>query len=146
LALIAYAQKPAEAKPLVDAILAMQPDHAGARALAAKLETTVTRTDPLPPEEPGRGSSKPQNPQNPQNPTNPLPASGDYDGLLRQADAVANSNCTRATELYMKALEKKPNGVEALTGLGYCALNAKNFATAQSRFRTALATSPRFEP
>jgi tetratricopeptide (TPR) repeat protein len=48
-------------------------------------------------------------------------------------------------ELYAKALEQKPNGVEALTGLGYCHIDAKQFSSAFSNFRAALAVSPRYE-
>src|SRR6185436_13604881 len=48
LALVLAAQnKPAEARPLVDAVLAAQPEHAGAKALAGRLETAVVKTDPL---------------------------------------------------------------------------------------------------
>ncbi|MEO8705285.1 MAG: zinc-ribbon domain-containing protein [Kofleriaceae bacterium] len=145
LALIALAQSRAsEAKPLVDQVLAAQPDHAGARALAAKLETVVANTDPLPPEDPGKGSGSAKPPGPGPGPGPDL--GGDYDGLVRKGDTVANSSCTKAIEYYTKALEKKPNGVEALAGLGYCHLDAKNFASAQSRFRTALSISSRYEP
>jgi tetratricopeptide (TPR) repeat protein len=59
---------------------------------------------------------------------------------------MAERNCTKALEIYAKALEQKPNGVEALTGMGYCHIDAKQFASAFSKFRAALAVSPRFEP
>jgi tetratricopeptide (TPR) repeat protein len=49
-------------------------------------------------------------------------------------------------DLYAKALEQKPNGVEALAGMGYCHIDAKQFASAFSKFRAALAVSPRYEP
>jgi tetratricopeptide (TPR) repeat protein len=49
-------------------------------------------------------------------------------------------------DLYAKALELKPNGVEALVGLGYCQIDAKQFSSAFSKFRAALAVSPRSEP
>ena len=140
LALIALAQnRVADAKPLVEQVLAAQPEHVGARALVARLDVVVARTDPLPPEDPkpGPGSSGP----------GPLPfGGGDYDTLVRKGNAVADSNCTTASEYYTKALDKKPNGVEALTGLGYCQLAAKNYSSAHSKFRTALVISPRFEP
>ncbi|HEU0029627.1 MAG TPA: tetratricopeptide repeat protein [Kofleriaceae bacterium] len=149
LALIALAQnRVADAKTMVDQILAAQPEHLGAKALAAKLETKVAATDPLPPEDNGKGSgsatTKPPNP-NP-NPDVSVSGTDTYDGWLKKANALADKNCTKALELYAKALEQKPNGVEALTGMGYCHLDAKNFASAHSRFRTALATSPRYEP
>jgi predicted Zn finger-like uncharacterized protein len=142
LALIALAQNRAtDAKPLVDQVLAAQPDHAGARLLAGKLETSVVKTDPLPPEDDKPPPTPPPAPR----PTGP-DFSGDYDTLVRKGDAVANASCTKALDYYGKALEKKPNGVEALTGLGYCHLDAKNYASAHSRFRTALVVSPRYEP
>ena len=49
-------------------------------------------------------------------------------------------------ELFAKALEQKPNGVEALTGMGYCHIDAKQFSSAFSKFRAALAVSSRYEP
>jgi Tfp pilus assembly protein PilF len=52
LALALAAQgKAADAKPLVETILTSRPEHLAAKALAAKLETMVARTDPLPPED-----------------------------------------------------------------------------------------------
>jgi len=147
LARIAYAQnKPAEAKPLVDQVLAAQPEHAAGKALAARIETTVAKTDPLPPEDPpknpGTGSAaKP----NTGGDTGAAPGDS-YDRLLAKANTLAESNCTKAMDLFAKALEQKPNGVEALTGMGYCHIDAKQFASAFSKFRAALAVSSRYEP
>jgi predicted Zn finger-like uncharacterized protein len=143
LALIALAQnRAADSKAAVDAILAAQPEHAGAKALAAKLETRVSNTDPLPPEDPpGKGSNtgtvKP--------PTDVI-SGGSYDQLLARANKMAETSCGKALEIYAKALEQKPNGVEALTGQGYCHIDAKQFASAFSKFRSALAISSRYEP
>jgi tetratricopeptide (TPR) repeat protein len=47
---------------------------------------------------------------------------------------------------YAKALEQKPNGVGALTGRGYCYIDTKQFSSAHSSFRAALAVSRRYEP
>ncbi len=149
LALVAYAQnKPADAKPFVEQILAAQPEHAGAKALAARIETTVSKVDPLPPEDgSGAGSAKTNVPTGPGPGTNVSVGAGDtYDSLLAKANKLAESNCAKATELYGKALEQKPNGVEALTGMGYCHIDAKQFASAFSKFRAALAISSRYEP
>jgi predicted Zn finger-like uncharacterized protein len=153
LAQIWYAQnKAAEAKGQVEQVLATQPDNDLALAMYKKLETSVTKTDPLPQED---GSAKP--PTNAGSAAKPpagtvKPPSGggggggDYDSLLAKANKQAESNCTKAMELYMKALEQRPNGVEALTGMGYCHLDAKQFSSAFSKFRAALAVSARFEP
>jgi len=141
LALVAYAQgKPADAKPFVDQILASTPDHDVARALQKRLETAVVKTDPMPTE--GSGSVVHHDP----NPVNVPSGGGDYDGLVGKADKLADTNCTAAMPLYSKALEQKPTGVEALTGMGYCYLNSKQFASAFSKFRSALAVSSKFEP
>ena len=142
LALIAYAQnKPVEAKPLVDAVLARAPDHAAAKALSERLQTTVVKTDPLPPED-NSSSVKPSGGN-----TTSVAAPGDsYDRLLAKANAAAERNCTAAMDLFAKALEQKPNGVEALTGMGYCHIDAKQFSAAYSKFRAALAISSRYEP
>jgi predicted Zn finger-like uncharacterized protein len=165
LALVLAAQnKPAEAKPLVDTILAAQPDHTGARALAAKLETQVATSDPLPPEDGSAapGGDRPPAPARPTGAAAPArdagtgkapstpdvgAAGGDsYDRVLRRANEIADTNCGKAMELYARALEQKPNGIEALVGMGYCHIDAKQFASAFSKFRAALAVSSRYEP
>ncbi|MGH9887251.1 MAG: tetratricopeptide repeat protein, partial [bacterium] len=120
------------------------------------------RTDPLPPEDgaketppketPPKGTPRDAGARTPAaNPTvSPTPggssSGGDsYDRLLARANALADTSCAKAMELYSKALEQKPNGVEALTGLGYCHIDAKQFSSAFSNFRAALAVSPRYE-
>jgi predicted Zn finger-like uncharacterized protein len=144
LAMVAYAQgKSADAKPLVDQILASTPDHDVARALQKRLDTSVAKTDPMPSE--GSGSVH-HDPTPPPNTGNNGGGGGDYDTLVARADKLAVSNCSSAMTAYGKALEQKPTGVEALTGMGYCYLNGKQFASAFSKFRSALAVSQRFEP
>jgi predicted Zn finger-like uncharacterized protein len=142
LALVAFAQgKPADAKPFVDQILAASPDHDVARALQKRLETAVTKTDPMPTEGSGSVHHEPTPP-----PNNNGGGGGDYDSLVAKADKIASSSCANALAIYGKALEQKPTGVEALTGMGYCYLVGKQFASAFSKFRSALAVSARFEP
>ncbi|MEJ7602267.1 MAG: zinc-ribbon domain-containing protein [Kofleriaceae bacterium] len=144
LALIALAQgRTADAKLLVGQVLAAQPDHAGTKALEAKLETAVATTDPLPEEDassakPNPGSGKPTPPE-------PGPATESYEKLVSRANQLAESNCSKASEVFLKALEQRPNGPEALTGLGYCHIDAKQFASAHGRFRAALAVATNFE-
>jgi predicted Zn finger-like uncharacterized protein len=141
LALIALAQsKPVDAKSMVDQILTSQPEHPGAQALAAKLETSVANTDPLPPEDNGK------NPGSGKVTPDPVPSAESYEKLVARANQIAESNCSKASEVFLKALEQRPNGPEALTGLGYCHIDAKQFASAHGRFRTALAVATNFEP
>ncbi|HEY4241192.1 MAG TPA: zinc-ribbon domain-containing protein [Kofleriaceae bacterium] len=140
--------KAAEAKPLVDQILAAQPEHVGAKALAAKLATMVSTTDQMPPEDHhATVTPVPGPPPVPVPVPVPVPSGGDsYDALVTRANTAAETNCTKAMDLYNKALEEKPNGVEALSGMGYCHIDAKQFSSAFSKFRAALAVSPKFEP
>ncbi|MEO7731843.1 MAG: tetratricopeptide repeat protein, partial [Kofleriaceae bacterium] len=157
LALVLAAQnKAADAKPLVEAILAAQPEHAAAKALAGKLETLVAQSDPLPPED-GKpavphpaprdaGVARPIAPRDAAPAVEPSGGDPSYERLLKRANTLAESSCTQAMELYAKALEQKPNGMEALTGMGYCHIDAKQFASAFSKFRAALAVSSRYEP
>ncbi len=156
LALVAYAQsKAADAKPFVDQILAASPDHDVARALQKRLETAVAKTDPLPQEEGGKGSAAVKHDPTPTPHTDPVPvvpvapvaSGGDYDAMVTKADKYAQqSQCKQALDVYTKALEQKPTGVEALSGMGYCYLDSKQFSSAFSKFRSALAVSSRFEP
>lgn len=130
-----------KSKKLVESVLALQPQHEGAKALFERLTQTVDVTDPLPPEE---GATQP--PATVPSPTPSPGAGGDsYDQLVRQANQLAENSCSRAIVLFNRALDEKPNGVEALVGVGYCSLDAKQYATAFSKFRAALAISPRNE-
>jgi predicted Zn finger-like uncharacterized protein len=151
LAQIWYAQnKQAEAKAQVEQVIATQPDNDVALAMYKRLETAVANTDPLPQEE-GSGAAKPANnggtkPPGGSGSGTTKPPGNDYDSVLARANKLAESNCTKAMDLYMKALEQRPNGVEALTGMGYCHLDAKQFSSAFSKFRAALAVSSKYEP
>jgi predicted Zn finger-like uncharacterized protein len=153
-AMMAFADgKASEARPILDSVLASQPAHEGALALLAKLNAAVSTSDPLPPENNGSGASGSATAPNPGNPSVTPDAGGqrtptgveDYDHLVKRANDYAETSCGKATELFNKALEQKPNGVEALVGLGFCSLDSKNYATAFSKFRAALAISPRNE-
>ena len=151
LAMAAFTQnKPADAKPLVDQVLATQPDHAGAKALQARLATLVAKSDPLPPEDhPDHVDHKDAGVGAQSHDPVPPPAGGGegYDALIKKANALAESaNCAKAIELYQKAIELKPGSVEALTGQGFCHIDAKQFSSAFSKFRAALMISPRYEP
>jgi tetratricopeptide (TPR) repeat protein len=76
----------------------------------------------------------------------PIPTGDSYDALIKKANGLAESgNCTKAIELYQKAFELK-SSAEALTGQAYCHIDAKQFSSAFSKFRTALVISPRYEP
>jgi predicted Zn finger-like uncharacterized protein len=67
----------------------------------------------------------------------------DYKSLVREADRLSeNGHSKEARKLYERALELDPRGVTALTGLGYCDLDAERFMQAVDRFNSALAVDP----
>jgi predicted Zn finger-like uncharacterized protein len=140
------------AKTAAEQVVAVQPDHAGARALLTRLRDAVSTNDPMPPEDnggstttgggtttSGSGGTKPSG-------GGSEPKGDDYDALLAKADQLAEVNCSQAMPYYQKALAVKANGVAALTGIGYCYVDAKQFSSAHSSFRAALAVSRRYEP
>jgi predicted Zn finger-like uncharacterized protein len=149
--LLAADGKIEDAKAAVATILVAQPDHAGARALDAKLATAVATDDPMPPEQ-GSGAAGAGSATKPTPPTTGGGGGGggggedgNFDRVLARANAAAENSCASAMPLYERALELKPNSVEALTGVGYCHLDAKQFSAAYSKFRAALMISPKYE-
>jgi tetratricopeptide (TPR) repeat protein len=68
---------------------------------------------------------------------------GDYKKLIAQADHLSeNGKSSAARSLYEKALTANPQGVEALTGLGYVDLDQEHFLQATDHFKQALAIVP----
>ncbi|MEZ4366343.1 MAG: tetratricopeptide repeat protein [Kofleriaceae bacterium] len=122
-----------EARTLTAAVLAAHPGHAVAQAAAARLETLVAAADPMPPEvvEP--------------KPTNEPPVVESFDRLLARANQLAEVSCAQAMPYFDKALQQKATSVEALTGAGFCHIDAGQFSSAYSKFNAALAISPRYE-
>jgi len=124
------------AKSATDAVLSMAPDHVGAKRLVDEIaaKSKVSDADPLPPQD--TPNDKPV----------VKPVVETYDSLLAKANKVAETgNCATAMNLYRQALDENPAGVEALTGLGYCHIDQKQFAQAQAKFRAALGVSPRYQ-
>ncbi len=146
-----------DAVQAAQAVLVAQPEHGGARALVAKL-ASVSSNDPMPPElgggsgtAAGKGTATPPtgagtSASTGTGTTPPGPVAGDsYDRLLAKANKLAEVDCGQAMPYFAKALEAQPNGVEALTGMGFCHIDSKQFSSAHSKFRAALGISPRFE-
>ena len=142
-----------DAKKELDAILATQPAHARAKALKARLEAP-----PAPvakPIEPPREKPTPEKPEKPEKPGKPAAVatddlsgpvtSKDYDGLVARGNKQAeNGDCNGAMRSFERALDARPGGVEALTGIGYCYLDRKQYGQALSNFRAALGISSRY--
>ena len=77
-------------------------------------------------------------------PTGARPSSGGrYGELLAAAQGLSKVSCSSAARIYEDAIDINPRGVEALTGLGKCLLQLKDYDRAISNFRAALAISRR---
>ncbi len=149
LARVAFAQrKQDDARSAAAAVVAAQPEHGGARAMLARLGAVAV--DPMPDEDVDAGVGAGSAAGGPDAGSSSGSGSGavsgnDYDKLLAKANKLAEVDCGQAMPYFTRALEVQPNGVEALSGMGFCHIDAKQFASAHSKFRAALGISPRFE-
>ncbi|HJL39041.1 MAG TPA: tetratricopeptide repeat protein, partial [Polyangiaceae bacterium LLY-WYZ-15_(1-7)] len=77
-------------------------------------------------------------PDRTERPAGAPPRGRDYSWYIRQGDALLErGNPSDAEEHYEAAMEIRPGGVEAMTGLGYVALNQGRAAEAARYFRPA---------
>jgi eukaryotic-like serine/threonine-protein kinase len=68
---------------------------------------------------------------------------GRYADLVSAAQRLGKFSCSSAAHIYETAIDVNPRGVEALTGLGRCLLELKDYDRAISQFRAVLAISRR---
>jgi tetratricopeptide (TPR) repeat protein len=134
------------ARQHLSALVAMSPGHERAKALLAQVESAPDLAAPadLAPAAvpPVAGKTAPPPPSG--EGETPAP-SGDYNKMIVQANRMSeNGKVDAAKKLYEKALQANPNGVEALTGLGYCELDKERFLSAVDYFKHALAVSPEY--
>ena len=143
----AAAEKWPEAQAALEVVLAAQPAHAAAKALASVVAKELAgESDEPGGDEPGGDEPGGDDPGNDPGGDDPTLSVDSYDRLLDKADKAAESgNCGVAKGLYAKALNAKPSGVAALTGLGYCYLDTGDFSSAYSKFRAALGVSSRYQ-
>jgi predicted Zn finger-like uncharacterized protein len=130
-----------------EAVLAGQPDHGGAKALLEKLGAAAPPAEPKP-TEPKPTEPKPTEPKpTGDKPAPPKPpAEESIPATLKRANKLAeNGNCDGAMPLFRKVLDDSPSSVEALTGLGFCHLDRREYASAHTRFRAALGISSRYQ-
>src|SRR5690606_30675850 len=130
------------APPTVDV-----PDAGGAAAPAEEEATEPAAVEPAPIERPtpeptprrgeaprrGGGGGAPSGDD-----SGPIPTGRDYSWYIRQGDARLERNgLQRAREYYEAAREVRASGSEALTGLGYVALESGDASGAAAKFRQA---------
>jgi len=155
----------AGAKTLLQTVLTANTNHDRARALLATFEADVnaaapsgaTATPPVAAATPtptppasGTAGAAVKAPATP--PTGAATKSGgeesgggDYNKIIAQADRLSeNGHAKEARKLYDRALALKPNGLEAIMGLGYCDLDGEKFSSAVDHFKHALAMSPSY--
>ena len=159
-----------EAGQAVDSVLALAPNHEGAKSLKGRMggapaqpvtntpeetttdtpEKTATtapeKTTTTAPEKPAPEKTATNAPEkNSTGASYHRPSGDSYDRLLSKADSKAEAgNCRAALKLYERALDKNPGSVAALTGAAYCHLDLRDFSRAHRRFRAALSISPRY--
>jgi predicted Zn finger-like uncharacterized protein len=144
-----------EARAALQRILEVNPQHVRARSM---LET-------LPPGAAPSGAGTPPTPTSLTAPAGPtgaaippaggtpaerVPAGGDskveprgYDTLVAQGRKLSERGHSReAQKLFEKALEERPEGVEAHIGLAYCFLDSEHYSLAIDRFQHVLRLSP----
>jgi predicted Zn finger-like uncharacterized protein len=134
LARLLFSQKKyPEAEAELQNLLGQNQEHQGARKFLEQLQ--VASAPPSAPE-----SEKPAPEQN-----QPAAPAAAYEELLRQARALQDQgHCTQALAAFDKALEQKPQSIEALTGKGLCYLDLGNYQAAISWFQKALKVNPRY--
>lgn len=72
---------------------------------------------------------------------------GSYERLVADADRLLErGKSAKAEKLYAQALELRPDGVAALTGVGYVLLDRQRHFKAIETFRRALVAQPAFGP
>jgi predicted Zn finger-like uncharacterized protein len=149
------AGRKAEARALLEEMLKVNDKHLRARRL---LDALGRPTGPVPPSAPDAapmlarpvdaGLAAPgREPPGALGPTggDREPGGGSYEALVSRAEKLQRSGASgQALKLFEKALAERPNGVEALTGLAYCHLDANRFQAAISAFRRALDTNSRY--
>jgi predicted Zn finger-like uncharacterized protein len=151
--------KKEEARRELTQLTSLDPQHERARTLLASLDAAAAAPSPAPvvavapaaatgPVAPPPAAAGPSGATGPKKPAaddvEPA-AGGDYHKLVAQADRLSeNGRPDQARKLYERALVANPQGVEALTGLGYCDLDGERFLSALDHFKQALNVVPEY--
>lgn len=125
----------ADSKRRAEEVLAMSPEHRGATLLLGRIREAlaVDTSDPMPPEEGSIGSDSSR-------------SDDSYESLVARAYGKAEKgHCNEAMGIYERALDINPSGVDALTGMGYCHVEERDFSSAYAKFNAALGVSPRYQ-
>jgi predicted Zn finger-like uncharacterized protein len=136
------------ARKAVQKILATNPQHDRARALLSLVDAQPDAGAPdLAPAATAAAVPAPLAPTGAAAPEDLSAAGpGAYNKLVAAAEKqLVNGHTDSARKLYEKALAVKSDGVEAMTGLGYCDLDKERFLAAVDHFKQALGVAPEFD-
>lgn len=142
----ALAGRKDDARRELTQLISLNPQHERGRLLLTSLETPVATPPPVvvavvapvpTPAAPAPVAKKSSDEE---------PATGgDYNKLVAQADRLSeNGRSEQARKIYERALAANPQGIEALTGLGYCDLDGERFLAALDHFKQALTVVPEY--
>jgi hypothetical protein len=122
----------APASPVTPPVVAQIPDAAPASPITPPVVAQIPDAGPRPP---GIVAASP---------TGTQPGPGErYRDLVSAAQRIGKFSCSSAVRIYEAAIDLNPRGAEALTGLGRCLLELKDYDRAISNFRAALAIARR---
>ena len=149
----------AGARTLLQAVLAANANHDRARALlasvdgeggaaasgAARKPATATAAAAAPSAAAASAAPASGAAAKPASAAAKLEESNDYGKIIAEADRMSeNGRAKEARKLYDRAIQLKPNGLEAIMGLGYCDLDGEKFSSAVDHFKLALSLSPTY--
>ena len=136
-----------EARKVIMALLARNPDHGPANRLLAHIALTPEKNQK---NDQANAPEEKQTP--PKTPTPPKTGgdnvsadSGNYDQLMSKAHKLLSSgNSAQARKFFDAASKKKPTSPEPWAGLAWCALDAGQAGSAVSLFKKSLGANPRY--
>ncbi len=141
------AQQNDEARKVIMALLARNPDHGPANRLLAHIALTPEKNQK---NDQANAPEEKQTP--PKTPTPPKTGgdnvsadSGNYDQLMSKAHKLLSSgNSAQARKFFDAASKKKPTSPEPWAGLAWCALDEGQAGSAVSLFKKSLGANPRY--
>ena len=127
------------------------PAEAPAPSTAAKVPATSPSSNPGPAagraSTPASGKLAARSPDGPAGSTSTKATGGNYDRLVADADRLLDrGQGAKAEKIYEQALNAKPDGVAALTGIAYVMLDKQRHFKAIDMFRRALDVQPTYGP
>lgn len=143
------AERPAEARGVLEALLAHNPDHEPARRLLATLpggESDEEVDAAVPDAAPAPTPPKPRpTPPRVEDDDPPEPRAESFDSLMDRGNALLErGKANQARRLFQDAAKQRPRSPEPLASLGWCDLDAGRHQQAIGQFERSLQKNPRY--